>query len=310
MRTILVLTALFGLLSGTSCSQAQSDDSAQKASKESKKGGKKDGKKGKKNKEDTLENSFIDAAVPGLSKLGTMSKVPESSSLALAEEPGTFYTNADAGNSPTLYKVDLKGNLLQEIDLPVANHDWESLAKDDKGNLYVVDAGNNNNSRKNLVVYRLKPANPKQISQIPFAYADQTEFPPKKDERNFDCEASLWHAGKLYLFTKDRAQQSTSKVYTLNDQPGQQTAKLVAKLAIPGEVTDANLSPNGKRLALLGREELFILEGNDLDAILKSKPQPRRVDLGGAGQTEGLVFIDDQTLIISTEQGSLYQYKL
>ncbi|OUJ73120.1 NHL repeat-containing protein [Hymenobacter crusticola] len=308
MRTLLVLTTLLGVLSNSSCSQAQSDDPTAKTHKESKKGGKKDGKKGKKNKEDTLENRFIDAAIPGLSKLAVISKVPESSSLALADQPGTFYTNADAGNSPTLYKVDLKGNLLQEINLPVANHDWESLAKDDKGNLYVVDAGNNNNSRKNLVVYRLNPAAPQQVSQIPFSYADQTDFPPKKENRNFDCEASIWHAGKLYLFTKDRAQQSTSKVYTLNDQPGQQTAKLIAKLAIPGEVTDANLSPDGKRLALLGREELFILEGNDLNAIFKATP--RRIDLGGAGQTEGLVFTDNQTLIISTEQGSLYQYKL
>lgn len=308
MRTILVLTALLGVLSSSSCSQAQSEDPTAKTHKDSKKGGKKDGKKGKKNKEDTLENRFIDAAVPGLTKIGTMSRVPESSSLALAEQPGTFYTNADAGNSPTLYKVNTEGKLLQEIDLPVANHDWESLAKDDKGNLYVVDAGNNNNSRKNLVIYRLNPAAPQQVSKISFAYADQTEFPPKKDDRNFDCEASIWHAGKLYLFTKDRAQQSTSKVYMLTDQPGQQTAKLIAKLAIPGEVTDANLSPDGKRLALLGREELFILEGSDLNAILKAKP--RRIDLGGAGQTEGLVFTDNQTLIISTEQGSLYQYKL
>ncbi|WP_324671958.1 hypothetical protein [Hymenobacter sp. GOD-10R] len=310
MRIILALTALLGVLSGSSCSQAQSEDPTAKAHKESKKGGKKDGKKGKKNKEDTLENRFIDAAIPGLSKLATFSNVPESSSLALGEQPGTFYTNADAGNSPTLYKVNTAGKLLQEINLPVANHDWESLAKDDKGNLYVVDAGNNNNSRKNLVVYRVNPASPQQVSKIPFSYADQTEFPPKKDERNFDCEGSLWHAGKLYLFTKDRAQQSTSKVYTLTDQPGQQTAKLIAKLAIPGEVTDASLSPNGRRLALLGREELFILEGNDLDDILKTKPKPRHVDLAGAGQTEGLVFTDDQTLIISTEQGSLYQYKL
>lgn len=180
MRTILMLTALLGVLSGSSCSQAQSEDPTAKANKESKKGGKKDGKKGKKNKEDTLENRFIDAAIPGLSKLATFSKVPESSSLALGEQPGTFYTNADAGNSPTLYKVNTEGKLLQEINLPVANHDWESLAKDDKGNLYVVDAGNNNNSRKNLVVYRVNPTTPQQVSQIPFSYADQTEFPPKK----------------------------------------------------------------------------------------------------------------------------------
>ena len=304
MRTFLMLSALLIMLGGSSCSQAQSEEGDSKTRKESKKGG----KKNKKDKEESLENRFIDAAIPGLSKLTMLTDIPESSSLARGEEPGTFYTNADAGNSPTLYKVNEQGKLLQKIELPVANHDWESLAQDDKGNLYVADAGNNNNSRQNLVIYRLKPSAPQQVSQIPFSYADQTEFPPKKTNRNFDCEASLWHAGKLYLFTKDRAEQQTSKVYTLSDQPGQQTAQLIAKLAIPGEVTDASLSPDGRRLALLGREELFLLEGSNLNAILKATP--RRVELTGAGQTEGIVFTDDQTLIISTEQGSLYQYKL
>ena len=305
MRTFLVLTALLlGVLSNSSCSQAQSEEGSSKKQKESKKGD----KKGKKNKEDTLENRFIDAAVPGLSKLTMLTEVPESSSLARAEEPGTFYTNADSGNPPTLYKINDQGKLLQQIKLPVTNEDWESLAQDNKGNLYIADVGNNNSSRKDLVIYRVKPATPQQVSQINFSYADQTEFPPKKKGRNFDCEASLWHAGKLYLFTKDRAGQETSKVYTLPDQPGQQKAQLLTELAIPGEVTDASLSPDGRRLALLGREELFLLEGNDLTTILKATP--RRIELPGAGQTEGIIFTDNQTLLISTEQGSLYQYKL
>jgi hypothetical protein len=92
------------------------------------------------------------------------------------------------------------------------------------------------------------------------------------------------------------------------DQPGTYTAKLVTQLAIPGEVTDAALRPDGHRLVLLGRGELFILDGDSWDDILKATP--RRVNLTGAGQTEGAVFKDNGTLLISTEQGALYEFTL
>ncbi|MCR5887094.1 hypothetical protein LRS06_04740 [Hymenobacter sp. J193] len=245
-----------------------------------------------------------------MQRLGQLSGgVPESSGLARGPRPGTFYTHADAGNAPVLFEIDAQGKLLNSLKLSSAeNTDWESLAQDNSGNLFVTDAGNNDNSRRDLVIYRLNPSQPQQIGRISFAYADQSEFPPTKADRNFDCEASLWHNGQLYLFTKDRAQHSTSKVYTLPDQPGKHTAKLLSKLAINGEVTGADLSPDGRRLALLGREQLYLLEGNNLEEALKATPKV--VSLNGAGQTEGVVFTDNATLMISTEQGTLYQYKL
>jgi hypothetical protein len=94
-------------------------------------------------------------------------------------------------------------------------------------------------------------------------------------------------------------------VYTVPETPGTYTAKLVTKLAIPGQVTDATLSPDGRRLVLLARQELFILEGASWDAILKATP--RHIDLKGAGQTEGAAFKDANTLLISTEEGRLYE---
>jgi len=293
MRKVVLLITLFSTLIGSSCSEAQSDDKSGKGKK----------KKGKADSE-----AATDELVPGLQKVGQMDGgVSESSGLAHAGTAGTFYTHADAGNEPIIYKVDMTGRLLERSKLPFTNVDWESLAQDDKGTLFIVDAGNNNNSRRDLAVYRLNPGT-SETTKISFAYSDQKAFPPAKTARNFDCEASLWHAGKLYLFTKDRAQHSTSKVYTLSDQPGQQTARLLTSLRIPGEVTDANLSPNGKRLALLGREELFILDGDDLASALKATP--KQYSLKGAGQTEGMVFQSDSTLMISTEEGFMYQYTI
>ncbi|TGE23274.1 hypothetical protein [Hymenobacter metallicola] len=297
MRLFLLSTSLAALLFSTGCSEAQSDDKKGK-------GGK------KKDKKESLENNLIESAIPGLRRVGALNGgVPESSGLARAETAGTFYTHADAGNEPILYKIDMSGRLLGRSTLPFPNVDWESLAQDDKGNLFVVDAGNNNNSRRDLVVYRLNP-NSQDLSKIAFSYSDQNAFPPSKKQRNFDCEASLWHAGKVYLFTKDRGAQSTSKVYTLSDQPGTQKARLLTSLAIPGEVTGADVSSDGRRIALLAREELFMLEGSSFEAALKASP--RRISLKGSGQTEGIVFHkdDNNKLFISTEEGAIYEYQL
>lgn len=298
MRLTVLTSALAGLLLTGSCSEAQSSGETEQTQTDK---GKKGGKKGKKDK----------SAAPNadLQRLGELSGgVPESSGLARGTRPGTFYTHADAGNAPVLFEIDAQGKLLNSLKLPVENTDWESLAQDNRGNLFVTDAGNNDNSRRDLAIYRLNPARPQEVGRISFAYADQRAFPPTKADRNFDCEASLWHNGQLYLFTKDRAQHSTSKVYTLPDQPGKHTAKLLTQLAIDGEVTGADLSPDGRHLALLGREQLFLLEGNNLAEALKATPKV--ISLNGAGQTEGVVFTDNGTLVISTEQGTIYQYKL
>ncbi|MBT2558004.1 SdiA-regulated domain-containing protein [Hymenobacter sp. ISL-91] len=303
MRAFLLIPALAAtLVSG--CSEAQTKQS-EDASLGSDTTGQPDqeGKKGKKGK----KNKDKAAPIANLTQVGKIAEVPESSGLALTGDNGTFYTHGDEGNPPVLFKIDAKGNVLARIEVPVKSGDWESVTRDNSGNVYIGNVGNNNNNRQDLVILRLNPLNPKIVQEIKLKYPDQTEFPPKKKDRNFDCEATLWHDGQVYLFTKDRGLGTTSKVYTVPDQPGNYTAKLLTKLAIPGEVTDAALSPNGRRLVLLAREEMFVFEGDNLTAILQAKPT--QVSLKGVGQTEGAVFSTDQTLYLSTEQGRFYTYQ-
>ncbi|SNR69240.1 MULTISPECIES: hypothetical protein [Hymenobacter] len=292
MRILFFAVALAGTLLG-SCSEAQTQHSEDKQKQE--KSGKKKGKKGKDG-----------ADIPNLTKVGTLSGVPESSGLALTGQAGTFFTHGDDGTQPIIYKVSTTGKTLAQLDIPVKSHDWESITRDQSGNIYIGDVGNNNNDRRDLVLYRLNPENVSVVQEIHLKYPDQRDFPPSKEERNFDCEATLWHDGKVYLFTKDRAQEQTSKVYSVPDRPGTYTAQQVTSIAIPGQVTDAALSPNGRRLVLLARQEMFVLEGNSFAEILKATP--RQISLKGAGQTEGAVFTDNNTLYISSEQGSLYTY--
>ena len=304
MRTISLLPAALVLLLTSACSQAQSNKTADKTADlpsveatAPKKG------------DDRHKDEAAAAEIVGLTKVGSIKGiVPESSGLAPADAGQSYFSFGDDGNSATLYEITGAGKLVRTLEVPTTNHDWESLSRDGRGNYYIGDCGNNGSDRRDLKIYKFRPDAPKTVGTIAFTYPDQREFPPKKKQCNFDCEASLWHDGQVYLFTKDRGQKRTSKVYSVSDQPGTYTAKMVTSLAIPGEVTDAALRADGHRLVLLGRGELFILDGNSWPEILKATP--REISLNGAGQTEGAVFKDDNTLLISTEKGDLYEYKL
>lgn len=290
-----ISTALLSLalLASAACSEAQSDAHGKHG------GGKKGGKKDER------------ATVAGLTELGRIgSEVKESSGLARGPEAGTYYTHGDDGSEPTLYLIRDNGTLVRPIPVPgVRQVDWESVTEDGNGVLYIGDCGNNNNDRRDLTIYRFDPRQPQAAPRsIRFTYPDQKEFPPGKKERNFDCEATLYHNGSIYLFSRDRATNRTCKIYRLQaDGPAKQTAQLLGRLELDGLVTDAALSPDGRTLALLGREELFLcaVQGDDF-----VHAQPRTVKLPGTGQTEGLAFRDNNQLIISSEQGRLFSYQL
>ncbi|HEX8529646.1 MAG TPA: hypothetical protein VF646_06465, partial [Cytophagales bacterium] len=163
-------------------------------------------------------------------------EVNESSGLAVAVPGKSYWTHNDGGSKPALYEVDATGKLLRTLDLPgLRNRDWEDLTRDAAGNLYIGDFGNNNNTRRNLKIYRLHPDRPGQADSITFRYADQTAFPPRERERNFDCEAFFWHADSLYLFSKNRGRKNV-KMYVLPAQPGDHVAQVRGEVFIKSMV--------------------------------------------------------------------------
>ncbi|GAB2769486.1 hypothetical protein HNQ93_000336 [Hymenobacter luteus] len=232
-------------------------------------------------------------------------QVAESSGLAIASPEGDLWTHADGGNTARLYKITRQGDLLQTLNLePLQNIDWEDLAQDDEHRLYLGDFGNNQNKRRNLCIYRLSGPTLQQADTIRFRYADQHEFPPRKPRRNFDCEAFYYYQDSLYLFTKNRGESRWLKQYVLPARPGRHTARLADSLQLPTWVTSADISPDGKRVALLGAEKVYLFErlpGRRLFDGLKST-----LDTPGSGQTEAVVFVADQNFVFSNEKGKLF----
>jgi hypothetical protein len=242
-------------------------------------------------------------------KTGTLpKKIKESSGLEQTGTPGVFFTHNDAGNAAELYKINAKGQLL--ATLPVAgaeNIDWEDITRDSQGNIYIGDTGNNDNKRKRLRIYKLQHGDPNQVSQITFEYQDRKNGTAGKAHYEFDCEALFWHRSKLYLVTKDREDGVEARLYELPDSPGEYEAKPVGHYQVKAAVTAADMSPDGKTMMLLseGKVHLFQVQGNN---FFGSKMVTK--SLGKVGQTEGAVFTDNHTLMITSEKGNIYRYEL
>jgi len=64
----------------------------------------------------------------------------------VAYTENTAWGIEDSGNSYNIYKINFDGEILKTLEVKNAkNKDWEDLAKDDEGNLYIGDFGNNEN---------------------------------------------------------------------------------------------------------------------------------------------------------------------
>ncbi|MDX5435918.1 MAG: hypothetical protein LPK03_01915, partial [Pontibacter sp.] len=184
---------------------------------------------------------FVEAptAPAGLQMLAALPReVSESSGLAVIAKD-QYLTHNDAGNPPYLYKLNAAGKLTGTIRLKLPNVDWEDLAQDKEGYIYIADTGNNDNDRRELAVYKVHPDKPQEVQPIRFTYEDQEEYPPKKKERNFDSEALFWNGGNLYIISKDRGRGQVAKVYQVPASPGTYKARLLHKHKLKTQVTGA-----------------------------------------------------------------------
>ncbi|WP_143080205.1 hypothetical protein [Hymenobacter arizonensis] len=248
-------------------------------------------------------------ATYGVRRVGQLpTKLRESSGLARADSLQGLWSHGDGGAPARLELVALSGAPLRTLDLPLlVNVDWEDLAQDRAGNLYIGDFGNNRNQRQDLAIYRLHPgAGPLPVvDTIAFRYPDQHAFPPGRGRRNFDCEAFFWHADTLHLFSKDRSLRQWTKHYTLPARPGRHVATLRDSIRLNRPITAADISPDGRTVALLAYGGVFLFS-RQLGQRLFDGPKRFRA-LPATGQAEGLVFVNDSTFVVSNEKGKLFR---
>jgi hypothetical protein len=230
-------------------------------------------------------------------------KLTESSGLAKAGE-NSFWTLNDSGGKDELYEIDEKGRIIKIQKIKGAkNVDWEELAEDNQGNIYIGDFGNNSQNRKNLVIYKVKHG---KSEKIEFEYKDQKKFPAKSD--SFDCLAFFWFKNELHLFTKGKKEKKLiTKHYVIPDSPGEYKISPMETLELHETVTAADISPDETKFALLtyGKILIFGIENEKINfkhpmECLKTRRK----------QTEALLFVTNSEIIFTNEQQELFAIKI
>lgn len=262
-------------------------------------------------------------------KLTYLAKLPKSlseNSGIITIKDSTIWVIEDHGNKDNIYELDLKGNLLRNLKVKNAkNEDWEDLTSDENGNLFIGDFGNNHNNRKNLVIYKLP--NPENVNgdkitaqKIEFNYPEQKKYPPKKSKLNFDAEAFFYNSEALFVITKNRTIpfSGEASIYKIPSKKGKHKAELVGKFTTCKEdvicqITAADISPDGKTIALLGYGKVWLFSHFKGDNFSNGTTQT--IDLKATTQLESLCFLNNQTLLISDEErantgGNLYTLEL
>lgn len=238
--------------------------------------------------------------------------LPENSGLQYYGN-GLLWAHNDSGHQPMIYQIDTTGKINQFKRVTNAtNLDWEDLAKDDDGNLYIGDFGNNNNNRKSFQIYKI--SNPENIEKdrisaevIRYVYPDQKDFPPSKEDLNFDVEAMLALNESLYLFTKNRTVPYSGyvKLYKLPNMAGEYTAELVDSLLLDNNtmpidwITGADISPDKKKIVLLSSHKVWLIQDFLEDNFFKGKITT--IQLPHITQKEAITFINNHEVYISDE---------
>lgn len=198
--------------------------------------------------------------------------------------------------------------------------DWEALASDGQGRLYVGDIGNNT-VRGGLPLRLVYQVPEPDVAPLPGPTATQParrtlpvqavitySFPDVR----FDAEAMFCRQGRLYVVSKVRTGRTGLWEVAL-DGPGiARPVRQVCSLPKVHTVTDASLSPDGRRLALCSYEytAIFPLDPAEPLENLQHR-QPLIVGhvppLKPPTSIEACCWIGPATLLLGAEGGPLYQ---
>lgn len=241
----------------------------------------------------------------------------ESSGVAVSRRaPGVLWTFNDSGNAPWLFATDTLGTDRGTFVVTGArNDDWEAMALapcDSSACIYLADTGDNLERRSSVRLYRLpepvvagaagrrpKPTAKAQVLEVHFPDG------PRDVEAMFvDSQATTYLVSKGFL--------SPVRLYRVPAAAwhrGRVVADSLGSLPIDSGaglgslVTDAALAPNGRDVAVRTYQDIYFFR---LGQNGRLRPAPDGAACSVAGleiQGEGVAWLDDSTLVLTSERG-------
>ena len=225
-------------------------------------------------------------------------RIKESSGVVASRRHSVYWTHNDGGGpkKQVLYAIDRDGKTRAAFPvIGVTLHDWEDLAIDSAGHLYIGDIGNNDSKRDALAVYEIDEPNPQAHAQrISPKRLWNLKFPGAP----FDCESLFVWKDYGYvvskMFSNARAQIFR---FSLKETNRPLTLELVATTKIESPVTGADISADGRLLGLVAKNGAYVFR-IDGDVKRVSNANPHHTKLKNE-HIEGCCFVPEGLLVTS-----------
>jgi len=255
--------------------------------------------------------------------------------------PDTYWVHNDSGDSARIFAIRSDGSSVlptfsrftrygdtaeagkQQWEgfevLYAGNIDWEDIALD-ANYLYLADVGNNLNARRDLAIYAISEIDPTAstrsavVQKWPVHYPEQQDFPP--GNWHYDAESLFTSDGQLYLITKHRRAgalgtfEAGANLYRLDTRHTDRSnaLTLVDNTALITAATGADVSPDGRTLAVISYEDLFLFDKPAAgDAWLSSSYRRIPLDRSVTRQAEAVAWADDSTLLVTNEGRDIFR---
>ena len=232
--------------------------------------------------------------------------LPEASGIAKSRRyPGIFWVHNDSGNPPALFAIRRDGSIVREFRLGVPNIDWEDIAADDHGHLYVGDIGNNGNLLAIRAVYRIDEPDPGKPTSQPLRPSLSVFYGFSRADR-FDAEGLVFESSTdSAVLVAKRRDGREAELYEIPLNPPAPLLRPATPRRIgslPGfnePATGASLSENGTLLAVCSSAVTRVYQREDGQGwgLLAEV----RYD---SSQIEGITW-DGQDLILVSEGGGI-----
>ena len=246
-------------------------------------------------------------------------KVDETSGLIYLN--GFVWTFNDSGGEPEIYKIDNKsGKIIQTVRITNGgNFDWEDITHDDDF-IYIGDFGNNWGTRKDLKIYKIainditdKKKVQLEAEIIEFSYTDQVSFKKNNRGHDYDCESVINYQDSLIIFSKNWGNGRT-RMYKLPKTPGNYKIAPINSFNADGLVTGASYNKETGELVLIGYKDYvpFIYCFSEFDGNNFKNGNAYRINMVKmkGSQTEGIIWYDNDNILISTEQKKEFDQKV
>lgn len=227
-----------------------------------------------------------DAAVSGL---------VEASGLVLSRtRPDIFWTHND-GARGTIYALDHTGARIQTVTVGFTPTDFEDIAIDGDGNLYLSDTGDNREQRGSVRVARVREP---QAGATTAAVTALWNLKWPSGAR--DAESLFIHGGYGWLIGKVRGNNETSPLmrFPLSATNGTVTLEYLGDLPIDSPAAGADVSADGRKLVVISRAAAY---GWDIDGdpVRAVNTAPTRVSFDLGFQNEGVAFVPQGVLVLA-----------